>query len=452
MWCIIGRGILHGYIPYIDLYDHKGPLLFYLFSVAMAISEEKIGLYILEALFTSVSVFTIFKLSRLFVSNWWSWASVALYFLWSFATIDNGTTNEVLSQPFCLVPFYCVLWYYKKGGLTANLPFWICVLVGAGGGAVTMIRMNNAALLFGCAIVVLLLRWKEVSFRAMLTSFSQMLLGFVALVLPFVLYFWHCGAMEYFLQGLLFHNIGYVTHTDKDPLFIFKCLARGAFVLLLIPLLIREWRNGETDGKVSWIIGISSVLSILVQQMGPRFVYYFYLYGPAHILTFCYIVRYSTQNSKAHSFYWKLLPTAYVVTFILPQCVNPGHRWYRAAVNVWSHYGYSQVLPVCEIVKKIPVEEQDQIMSWELWPQQLYQTKIIPCFRYFVLQSPHSSHLPKIGKEIRHKLTTDPPLYIIARENAITEPLSSCLKENYEERARAGEGASSCILYKRKAD
>lgn len=453
IWCIIGRGILHGYIPYLDLYDHKGPLLFYIFSVAMAISEGKTGLFLIEVLFTSISVFTIHKMTKLFVSNRWSWTSVTLYLLWSFATIYYGTTNEVLSQPFCLVPLYCVLRYYQKGGITDKLPFWICVLIGAGGGAVTMIRMNNAALLFGCAIVVLLLRWKEVSFRAMLSSFSQMLIGFVALILPFVLYFWHCGAMEYFLQGLLFHNIGYVAHTGKEALFIIKCLVRGAFVLLLISLLIREWRNGETDGRVCWIIALSSILSVLVQQMGPGYVSYFYSYSPALIFTFCYIVRYG--NSFFCYFltrHKKLLPIVFTVIFVFPFCVAPAIGWYKTIHDMRAHSHNSQELPVCKLVQSIPVEERGQIMSWEIWPQQLYQTKIIPCYRYFVLQDFHSSHLPKIGAEIRHKLTTDPPLYIIARENAITEPLSSCLKENYEELARAGEGPASCILYKRKAD
>ena len=34
----VGRGIRHGLVPYLDLYDHKGPLLYYVYALASLIS------------------------------------------------------------------------------------------------------------------------------------------------------------------------------------------------------------------------------------------------------------------------------------------------------------------------------------------------------------------------------------------------------------------------------
>lgn len=453
IWCIIGRGILHGYIPYLDLYDHKGPLLFYIFSVAMAISEGKTGLFLIEVLFTSISVFTIFKMAKLLLNTIWSWATVIVYITWSYATIDCGLSNEVLSQPFCLVPFYFALRYYASGGKSANLPPLLCVLVGAGGGAIAMIRMNNAALLLGCAIVVLLLRWKEVSFSAMLTSFTQMLLGFAALTLPFVLYFWHCRASEYFLQGLIYHNIRYAACTSKDMFAFFKCIATVPIVIVLVFLLIREWKKGKTSHNVCQIVAISSVLSALALQMGPGYTHYFYLFGPTLALTFCYIVRASKSHSAyPDTNYRYLIPYMFIGMCIIACCVKATIHWFRTGDLGWNKLYDPQTLRVCQLVQKIPQKERGQVISWEIPPSQLARTQIIPCFRYFALQRAHSFHLHKIREEIKQKLTTDSPLYIIARENAIAEPLSSCLNKNYEELARAGEGDSSCILYKWKKD
>ena len=47
----VGRGILHGLVPYRDLYEQKGPLIYFLFALAGQISESSfLGVYILEGL------------------------------------------------------------------------------------------------------------------------------------------------------------------------------------------------------------------------------------------------------------------------------------------------------------------------------------------------------------------------------------------------------------------
>ena len=47
----IGRGMTRGLLPYRDLFDHKGPLLFMLYALGAAISDTSfIGVFILEAL------------------------------------------------------------------------------------------------------------------------------------------------------------------------------------------------------------------------------------------------------------------------------------------------------------------------------------------------------------------------------------------------------------------
>lgn len=47
----VGRGILHGLVPYRDLYEQKGPLIYFLFALAGRISESSfLGVYLLEGL------------------------------------------------------------------------------------------------------------------------------------------------------------------------------------------------------------------------------------------------------------------------------------------------------------------------------------------------------------------------------------------------------------------
>ena len=46
----VGRGILQGKMPYLDLYEQKGPVLYLLFALAALISRESfLGVFFLEA-------------------------------------------------------------------------------------------------------------------------------------------------------------------------------------------------------------------------------------------------------------------------------------------------------------------------------------------------------------------------------------------------------------------
>ncbi len=47
----VGRGIVHGLVPYQDLYDQKGPLLYYVYALAALISENGfLGVFLIEVL------------------------------------------------------------------------------------------------------------------------------------------------------------------------------------------------------------------------------------------------------------------------------------------------------------------------------------------------------------------------------------------------------------------
>ena len=56
----MGRGLFQGKILYVDLFDHKGPLLYFLYGLStLLFSGSYIGSYILESLFFNCS--EIFK-------------------------------------------------------------------------------------------------------------------------------------------------------------------------------------------------------------------------------------------------------------------------------------------------------------------------------------------------------------------------------------------------------
>ena len=66
----LGRGIIHGKVPYRDLFDHKGPLLHFIYALAALISERSFtGIWLVECITASVySVFS-WKIVKLFADT-----------------------------------------------------------------------------------------------------------------------------------------------------------------------------------------------------------------------------------------------------------------------------------------------------------------------------------------------------------------------------------------------
>ena len=66
----MGKGILHGKVPYRDLYDHKGPVLYFIHALAAMISSDSfLGVYFIEAAACFGFLFYSYKTLQLFTDN-----------------------------------------------------------------------------------------------------------------------------------------------------------------------------------------------------------------------------------------------------------------------------------------------------------------------------------------------------------------------------------------------
>jgi hypothetical protein len=66
----IGKGMMHGRVPYVDLYDQKGPVAFLLFGLASLVSGTSFfGVYLLETLALAGFLYAAYKTISLFTER-----------------------------------------------------------------------------------------------------------------------------------------------------------------------------------------------------------------------------------------------------------------------------------------------------------------------------------------------------------------------------------------------
>lgn len=457
VWSVIGRGITEGYVPYRDLYDHKGPLLFFIYALGFFISGGKMGLCLLESVSVALILAASFRLARLFVSFSQSWFVLFFVLLFQLATIDGGGTNEVYSQVFMIWPFYWLMRALVKQSNVAAVPAWVWFSVGMAGGAVTMIRMNNSAALFGLSLGTVLLLLRGKCWLSFFKAVASMAIGLILALIPFFVYFELHGAMEIFLQGCFLHNFSFAAGgvAAKTLQEYFLMAAKGLSALFVVAFVLREYASRRTRGQVAFPVCVAGLLSYLILFIGNGYNHYVYIIEPLFVLLLSHIIRYfegpdSASASKQKAAYYRtsLCALLFLTPFsmnMLDACKACVSRNLARLTETGIELNYQACKKLSEA---IPAADRNKVWGMDLVPDLYINMNITPCYRYFTLQSFYSLSVPEIGDETTQWLESSPPLYIVDQGNPAMKEI---LNQRYEcVKTVRGNGECSYSLYRRK--
>lgn len=188
---VLGRGIIHGKVPYRDLFDHKGPLLHFIYAFAALISERSfIGVWIVECI--TASVFSIFswKTVKLFAETKKHHIVLMALFvgiIYSLGIINFGGNAEELCFPVITVIMYFGLRAIVSGdGLPKKNEAVICGILT---GILFWIKYSFLGFVLGFCIYIFILTIKRKDFKRLWSLIWRFVLGFVLISVPILAYF-----------------------------------------------------------------------------------------------------------------------------------------------------------------------------------------------------------------------------------------------------------------------
>lgn len=207
----VGRGMFHGLVPYRDLVEQKGPLLFLIFGAGMKLTPGTYhGLYLLETLSLAVAMFFGWKTARLYapgVSVGWM-AVLCAAFVGSDAFAQGGSSEEFL------LPLFAWSMYDWLRAWRENAPFKASMLVRNGicAGCVLWTKFNLLSFYFvWMAAVALDALVREKKLGPPVRMCLWFLGGMVLASAPWLIYFGANGALGDLVQGYFLDNLfGYV--------------------------------------------------------------------------------------------------------------------------------------------------------------------------------------------------------------------------------------------------
>ncbi len=298
IYYLIGNGWMRGLLPYLDLSDLKGPLVFLLHGFGSVLTPGSfLGLCLLHAPLVGLGVLFAYKSARLFLSSAASFAAVGLYSYFLLYYEANPAELVWVLQ-------HVTLYFLLRWGLSARTDFSrseLCIM-GASVAIVLLMKFNLVAF------------WGPVCLLALCISFRRaslwLAVGGGLIGIPFICYFWWHDALlamwrEYVEMAITYGSVSwsesalcqkhfllfrwFTPSHLHERLNLYLLAALGCIPCLSWPFL---WTCFRLKKSVLWVLAASFVLQMYAGYSGPYdFSHYAIVFFPFCFLSILWGIR-----------------------------------------------------------------------------------------------------------------------------------------------------------------
>ncbi len=251
----MGRGILDGMVPYRDLYEQKGPVLYFVYAfIALFSKNSFIGIYLLEVLTFGLFLYFSGKLAQLYVGTsrivylLVSVLAAAVVTSWSFT---HGGSVEQHSLFLLVYGMYTILRAVRE---KRGLSFMEAFLNGIFAGIVLWVKYTTLGFYLGLALFVIIWYLTDASLRKkLLPVIGEFLLGIAAITAVVFIYFAIHDAISDLFNVYFYNNI-----------FLYPSKVEGSRIASLWNCLVGAIKYNTNYGWLIW----SGAFFLLLKRPG----------------------------------------------------------------------------------------------------------------------------------------------------------------------------------------
>lgn len=191
-----------------DLFEHKGPIIFYINALGQWIVPGRTGILLVQFMFMSFTLVLWWKTIRLFLRPFVSFVTVLCLLALLIGFYALGNQCEEYMMPFACGALYISLKHLfserKSLRNTDSLLLGLCF------GFLFFVRPNDAVsqvggLVFGLGILLVM----DGGYKTLLRNALSFIAGSALIALPILAWFGHHGALEDMYYGMVTHNSYY---------------------------------------------------------------------------------------------------------------------------------------------------------------------------------------------------------------------------------------------------
>lgn len=237
----MGLAITQGKVPYVDFFDHKGPVLYFINALGQWLIPGRMGIFLLQIIAISVSLVYLFKTARLFLNGVQSVCVMLVTLFVLGGLYEEGNQCEEWILAIVSPTIFFLLSDIVHGESNHISPLY-GLLYGICFGLAFFIRPNDAlAILGGGLLGAICYAWfmlKEPKIM-ILYDILAFIGGFVLIYIPIFVYFSYHDAFDDLIYGLFIHNSLY-SHGLKGILLSYR---KVAYLVVWIIMCYMIWHT-----------------------------------------------------------------------------------------------------------------------------------------------------------------------------------------------------------------
>lgn len=199
VFSVMGFSWNNGSIPYRDLFDHKGPLIYLINAISYFLFDEFYGIVFIEIALLSITFLFFFFINKRHLLV----AIPFLYFFIKNSFLPKDFEGGNLTEEYAIfLNFLSIICYLRK----TRIRFYVYGVIGL---LCFFLRPNLAAITLSIFFIELL---KEKSFK----NFIECLIGGFIVAIPTLLYFYFHNALYDFYNSYFIFNLNYSSENSNN--------------------------------------------------------------------------------------------------------------------------------------------------------------------------------------------------------------------------------------------
>ena len=402
----IGKAMQSGAIPYKDLFDHKGILLYFIEYLGYLIGfGNKIGVWLIELINLFFTTVIFYFIARLFTK------SKIICYLADFIIIsvcalsffEGGNLVEEYALPWISLSLYLVIKFF----ITNEYKNWNILIIGAGFAIVSFLRINMVGLWGALILAVAICFIKNKRFFELVKCALLFLAGCAIVCLPILIYLLSTDSLHEMVKYYFTFNFAYTGSYSRRGIitFFFQCISLAGISSFFVFYSIYAYYKN----KVVWLnlLGLSfAYLSSAIS--GRAYAHYAIIFLPFFVIPAVLTILPFMEKTKQISLTIKRkgVLISIIAICLLCSAINPGYEFYlKLSRNTSSS-------PVKDYVIENTSEKDDVLLLGNhaiFYIDSNRQTN-----NKFFYQEPPIEISDRLYDEFIMELNQSPPNYIIS--------------------------------------
>ncbi len=444
----VGRLMHSGKLMYRDIYDQKGPLMFFIQYLGYCFPNGRYGILFIQALCMAVNIIALKK--TVWILELKNKASVFMVFTVFFLFVlslyfDCGNLTEEYSLPFIFIAVFL----HFKGMKEKKYARYVAYVYGIGFGLIALIRVTNSVLIDVCMLHLFLMCLIKKDFKNAILHSLRFGIGAVAAMVPFFVYYAIKGAFSEFFNTVFIFAYKYATQRS----FLTRIInARwSAMVPFILFCIIAGFFCRKNLEKILFI-SLTLFFTVFVLLLGNSYMHYYQLLAIPMIAVLLLMI--DENNEKFKRMFIVMIFLIVLISNIFDFATRNGRivsvivlntekgtetkighlLKHYLEVNNYDFSGYESKKAHDDILNQIPEQFRDSVYSYSGGPQWLFYSNTDPYCRYCETADPFASISPEVEKEIIEMFNTRPPKYLVNshREIIRDEKIKNIIDSEYE--------------------